>query len=1129
MLTIKNHDHGNNGNQARDSALHIGIDWLCKLKAKIVNELKLEDIPVVRDFPGVFSEDLLGLPPSREVEFLIDLIPGDMVKDGSFPMCIDYRELNKLTIKNRYPLLRIDELFDQLQGSRSKELETPEDPDGFSFIARTGKENLVADALSRKEWMKPRRARAMSMTIHSSIKEKILEAQSEPSKDVNTPAEMLRGLDKQYERKQDAGLYFVERITSSGHDSIWVIVNRLTKSAHFLAIHEDYKTEKLARLYINEILARNGTDGQSEHTIQTLEDILRACAIDFGGNWDTHLPLVEFSHNNKVGESKLIGSEIFHKTTDKIMQIKERLKAARDSQKSYAENLQKPLEFNVGKKITFQGDVPRVGYLVLAFQSLSRCCPNRPLAPLFLWAKAVATTCYTQNRSLIHKRHNETPYELLHDQKSDLSFLHIFGALCYPTNDNEDLGLVQQPPSPTPNNPPTKDDWDSLFKLMFDEYFDPPPSVVHHVGPFTHASERADDLLGIIHSDVCAPFRTTLTTLPMSFWGYALDSAARILNMVPTKKFNKTPYKMWHGKVLNLSYLKVWGCEALIKRKTPNKLESRSIKFIFVGYPKETMGYYFYYPLENKIFVARYVEFFETRLIKQEASGSTTVRSKWLFKKKTDMDGNIHTYKARLVAKGFTQTYRVDYEETFSLVADIKAIRILIAIAAYYDYEIWKMDVKTAFLNGILNEDVYVVQPEGFVNPKHPGRVCKLQRSIYGLKQASRSWNKRFDEEIKKYGFTQNPDEPCVYKRASGSIIVFLILYVDDILLMGNNIPMLQDVKSWLGKCFAMKDLGEAAYILGIKIYRDRSRRLIGLSQNAYIDKILKRFKMDTSKRGTIPMQPNVDLRKSQGPSTPAEVKRMKGIPYASAVGSIMYAVRCTRPDVAFSQNLTSRYQQNPGESHWTAVKNILKYLRNTKDMFLVYGGDSTTELGVTCYTDASWETDRDDLRSQTAEYRVIAEAAMEAIWIRKFIFRLGVVPSINKPMDMYCDNTYTITIAGEPGVQKVVTKEPAVSTSTPSSTTIDQDAPSLSTSQTTQELQSLVIPLGVEEEYHDTKVGHMEKDPYFGFPFLEPSSEESSPWIVVSTNVHSVNQPQEHIGKWTKDHLLENIIGDLS
>ncbi|GJU17517.1 retrotransposon protein, putative, ty1-copia subclass [Tanacetum coccineum] len=123
-----------------------------------------------------------------------------------------------------------------------------------------------------------------------------------------------------------------------------------------------------------------------------------------------------------------------------------------------------------------------------------------------------------------------------------------------------------------------------------------------------------------------------------------------------------------------------------------------------------------------------------------------TVGSKWLFKKKTDMDGAVYIFKARLVAKGFTQTYGVDYEETFSPVADIRAIRILIAIAAYYDYEIWQMDVKTAFLNGHLSEEVYMEQPEGFVNPKYPNHVCKLKRSIYGLKQASRQWNKRFDD-----------------------------------------------------------------------------------------------------------------------------------------------------------------------------------------------------------------------------------------------------------------------------------------------------------------------------------------------------------------------------------------------
>nr|GEV86283.1 putative reverse transcriptase domain-containing protein [Tanacetum cinerariifolium] len=216
----------------------------------------------------------------------------------------------------------------------------------------SGKANVVADALSRKERMKPRRARAMSMTIHSSIKARILEAQIEASKGANTLAEMLKGLDKQFERKEDGGLYVAERIwvpiyehqkplgllqqleipewkwenitidfitklprTRSGHDSIWVIIDRLAKSAHFLAVREDFKTKNLARLYINKIVKALGTrldlstayhpktDGQSERTIQTLEDMLRAYAIDFGGNWDTHLPLLEFSYNNSYHSS----------------------------------------------------------------------------------------------------------------------------------------------------------------------------------------------------------------------------------------------------------------------------------------------------------------------------------------------------------------------------------------------------------------------------------------------------------------------------------------------------------------------------------------------------------------------------------------------------------------------------------------------------------------------------------------------------------------------------------------------------------------------------------------------------------------------------------------------------------
>ncbi|KAK8600822.1 hypothetical protein V6N12_050670 [Hibiscus sabdariffa] len=583
------------------------------------------------------------------------------------------------------------------------------------------------------------------------------------------------------------------------------------------------------------------------------------------------------------------------------------------------------------------------------------------------------------------------------------------------------------------------------------------------------------------------------TDLPTSFWGYALETTAFTLNRVPSKSVQKTPHEMWTGRRPNMSFMKIWGCKAYVKHQMSTKLEPKSEKCTFVGYPKETKGYYFYN--ENKVFVARTGVFLEKEFLMNSGEGrnieleevqqqqviepeverisqaveenstdletqplrrSTRERheperygflvtthgdvilvdqdepktyqeavaspdsEKWLEAMRSEMDSmsENQTYKGRLVAKGFRQIHGVDYDETFSPVAMIKSIRILLAVAAFHDYEIWQMDVKTAFLNGKLEEDVYMTQPEGFVTPEDARKVCKLQRSIYGLKQASRSWNLRFNDAIQEFGFIRNEDEPCVYKKFSGSIVSFLVLYVDDILIIGNDIPTLQSIKTWLSSCFSMKDLGEAAYILGVKIYRDRSRRLLGLSQSTYIDKVLKRFSMEESKRGFLPMRHGISLSKEMCPSTPQERERMSQIPYASAIGSIMYAMIC----------------------HWTAVKNILKYLRRTKDVFLVYGGGE--ELRIKGYTDASFQTDKDDSRSQSgfvfclnggavswksskqdtvadstteAEYIAASEAAKEAVWIKKFITELGVIPSISDAVDLYCDNNGAIAQAKEP------------------------------------------------------------------------------------------------------------------
>ena len=216
------------------------------------------------------------------------------------------------------------------------------------------------------------------------------------------------------------------------------------------------------------------------------------------------------------------------------------------------------------------------------------------------------------------------------------------------------------------------------------------------------------------------------------------------------------------------------------------------------------------------------------------------------------------------------------------------------------------MDVKTAFLNSDLEEEIYMSQPDGFIQKGHEQKVCKLLKSIYGLKQASRSWNLKFDETIKSYGFQQSIDEACIYKLIKDQYMIFLVLYVDDILLMGNNISLLSNVKNWLAEQFHMKDLGEASYVLRIQIIRDRKNKLLVPSQASYIGKVLIRFLMQNSKKGLIPTRHRISLLKKQCPQAPQEEEYMIHIPYASIVGSLMYVILYTRIGICYAVGVVS-------------------------------------------------------------------------------------------------------------------------------------------------------------------------------------------------------------------------------
>jgi len=243
-----------------------------------------------------------------------------------------------------------------------------------------------------------------------------------------------------------------------------------------------------------------------------------------------------------------------------------------------------------------------------------------------------------------------------------------------------------------------------------------------------------------------------------------------------------------------------------------------------------------------------------------------SIGNKWIFKIKYRTDGSIDKFKARLVAKGFTQIEGIDYEETFSHVVRFASIRLLLALVSHLDLELFQMDVKNAFLNRNLKEEIYMDQPIGFVSKGQEDKVCCLKRSLYGLKQFFRSWYFRFHEAITSFGFDMVSEDHCVYVKRTTNEIMFLSLYVDDILLVVNNLEMINATKQWLSSVFEMKDMGEARYVLCVKIVRNHSKKLLRMCQEAYIKRVLERFRMHHSKPVDTPIEKGLTLSLDQCP-----------------------------------------------------------------------------------------------------------------------------------------------------------------------------------------------------------------------------------------------------------------------
>jgi hypothetical protein len=316
--------------------------------------------------------------------------------------------------------------------------------------------------------------------------------------------------------------------------------------------------------------------------------------------------------------------------------------------------------------------------------------------------------------------------------------------------------------------------------------------------------------------------------------------------------------------------------------------------------------------------------------------------SRWVFKLKRTQDGAVDKYKSRIVAKGFMQKEGVDYTEVFAPGSSLSTLRLLLSIAAKHDLHIHQLDVKTAFLNGELVEEVYLMPPEGV--QRNTGKVWRLHKALYGLKQAAQAWFAKLKSRLLSVGFELTLAYPCLYSILIDESKVFLLVHVDDALIVGTEVGVAR-VKQIFCSLFDARDLGEATLFLGLQVIRNRANGVLWLGQTQYANNILKTYAMVDCSSRVSPLDTNCQLSLDGNALEP-------NVPYSALVGSLLYLAVCTRPDLSHAVNMLARFIASPKLQHWQAAKGVLRYLRGTADLGVRYLRDGGDLLG---YSDADY------------------------------------------------------------------------------------------------------------------------------------------------------------------------------
>ncbi|CAL2240436.1 unnamed protein product [Prunus armeniaca] len=478
-------------------------------------------------------------------------------------------------------------------------------------------------------------------------------------------------------------------------------------------------------------------------------------------------------------------------------------------------------------------------------------------------------------------------------------------------------------------------------------------------------------------------------------------AAAYLINRLPSRVLGfKSPIKVMKGRKVDISHLRVFGCICFVHVQPHHrdKLDPRAVKCIFLGYASTQKGYKCYNPQLRKMIVSKDVRFQETnpfysKLLETtsqgecvldlfplprielnmpyastnkslspinndvpftESNNEATQSDETLHEDGDNQDGSIERHKVRLVARGFTQTFEVDYKETFAPVAKMNSVRVLLSVAVNKGWSMYQMDVKNAFLHGDLEEEVYMKLPPGHPQNNEPDLVCKLHKSIYGLKQSPRAWYAKLSSVLQSIGFKRSNADSSLFVRTGAVGKLVVLIYVDDLIITGDNAEEISKLKQSLQQRFAIKDLGVLKYFLGIEMAT--SHKGLFLNQRKYVLDLLKEANMNNAKPAITPLDSKLKLSLEGTPLTNISY-------YQRLVGKLIY-LTITRPDITYSVSIASQLMQSPTVKHLNLVKRILRYLKGSVGRDIIMKKNENTQ--IIGYCDADWAGNAIDRKSTT-------------------------------------------------------------------------------------------------------------------------------------------------------------------